>query len=241
MQARDRREPVLVHVEAKDLVFAPRPRSHLEARSREHERTRAANAFAWRIGLAVGAGVLVALLLFNVFERRQAARDVAAITAAMETELAKGQRDLERQLAALSRPETVRTTARSVPEVHPCVAEPWRCQAPAARAAQTASTCVKRGEPTLFTSGPCPPGWRAAREVAYVPEPAVPQRPIARPQPRQAQRSVVLQDTGSNYTRARSRCEAAKAHRDATLRRVGLRRTYDLLQQLDAHVYEACK
>jgi hypothetical protein len=39
----------------------------------------------------------------------------------------------------------------------------------------------------------------------------------------------------------RAACAAAKAHRAQVLETVGLSRTYDLLQQLDAQVYEACK
>ena len=39
----------------------------------------------------------------------------------------------------------------------------------------------------------------------------------------------------------RANCENAKRQRGATLRQVGLARTYDLLQRLDAMVYEACK
>ncbi|MUV14380.1 hypothetical protein [Noviluteimonas gilva] len=47
--------------------------------------------------------------------------------------------------------------------------------------------------------------------------------------------------SSSNFDADRARCEAAKAHREDTLRRVGLRRTYDLLQRLDEMVREACK
>ena len=40
---------------------------------------------------------------------------------------------------------------------------------------------------------------------------------------------------------APSACEAAKAKRKATLDRVGLKRTFDLLSQLDNEVWSACK
>jgi len=40
---------------------------------------------------------------------------------------------------------------------------------------------------------------------------------------------------------AQSRCDAAKAQREETRRRVGLARTYDLIEQLDAMVRQACK
>jgi Domain of unknown function (DUF4124) len=36
-------------------------------------------------------------------------------------------------------------------------------------------------------------------------------------------------------------CQAAKAKRESTLKRVGLKRNFDLLSQLDSEVWEACK
>lgn len=36
-------------------------------------------------------------------------------------------------------------------------------------------------------------------------------------------------------------CQAAKAKREDTLKRVGLKRTFDLLSRLDSEVWEACK
>ncbi|UHQ18789.1 hypothetical protein LVB87_11410 [Lysobacter sp. KIS68-7] len=41
--------------------------------------------------------------------------------------------------------------------------------------------------------------------------------------------------------RQRAKCNAAKSARESTLRAVGLSRTYDLLQNLDEQVREACK
>ncbi len=38
-----------------------------------------------------------------------------------------------------------------------------------------------------------------------------------------------------------SRCDTAKARREAKLKSVGLKRTFDLLRRLDDSVYEACK
>lgn len=38
-----------------------------------------------------------------------------------------------------------------------------------------------------------------------------------------------------------SACQSAKAHRESVLKSVGMRRTYDLLQQLDESVRRACK
>ncbi|WP_147653920.1 DUF4124 domain-containing protein [Vulcaniibacterium gelatinicum] len=45
----------------------------------------------------------------------------------------------------------------------------------------------------------------------------------------------------SQAERDRAACEDAKAHREATLRAVGLARTYELLQKLDEHVRAVCK
>ena len=39
----------------------------------------------------------------------------------------------------------------------------------------------------------------------------------------------------------RARCNDAKAHREATLREVGLTRDFEMLRSLDDAVYEACK
>jgi Domain of unknown function (DUF4124) len=36
-------------------------------------------------------------------------------------------------------------------------------------------------------------------------------------------------------------CQAAKTRREATLKQVGLKRTYDLLSRLDSEVWELCK
>jgi hypothetical protein len=38
-----------------------------------------------------------------------------------------------------------------------------------------------------------------------------------------------------------SRCDTAKARREAKLKAVGLKRTFDLLRKLDDAVNEACK
>lgn len=45
----------------------------------------------------------------------------------------------------------------------------------------------------------------------------------------------------SDRAQLEARCQAQKNYRDATLRQVGLNRTFDLIRQLDEQVYEACK
>lgn len=103
--------------------------------------------------------------------------------------------------------------------------------------------CVgQRGEVSL-QSGPCGAGQTTTRAIHAPPERvrprvSVPQqkRTPARPG-RGAYAAVPLQpDSGR-----RARCESAKRERTNTLERVGLARTYDLLQQLDAMVDAACK
>lgn len=54
------------------------------------------DGFAWKIGLAVGAGVLVALLIFNAYERVQARRDAARAMQELQQEFV----NLDREMAA---------------------------------------------------------------------------------------------------------------------------------------------
>jgi hypothetical protein len=51
--------------------------------------------------------------------------------------------------------------------------------------------------------------------------------------------SYVIQPSADEIRQAR--CQAAKDHREATLKQVGLNRSFDLLRQLDEQVYAACK
>lgn len=46
---------------------------------------------------------------------------------------------------------------------------------------------------------------------------------------------------GPRRAAAPSPCQAAKARREATLKRVGLKRDFDLLSRLDGDVWDACK
>jgi hypothetical protein len=102
--------------------------------------------------------------------------------------------------------------------------------------------CVgKRGE-VSFQSQPCDAGESTTRVLDATPE---------YERPRQAASNSPVTSTTQSYSyvsinddardQRRANCENAKRRRDATLRQVGLARTYDLLQRLDAMVYEACK
>lgn len=54
-------------------------------------------------------------------------------------------------------------------------------------------------------------------------------------------RSVHRGRQSSSVRSSLSRCDVAKARREAKLKSVGLKRTFDLLRKLDDSVYEACK
>ena len=105
--------------------------------------------------------------------------------------------------------------------------------------------CVPRSGAVIFQSQPCAADQQTTR-VIHAPAEA------ARAQPYAASAAIantVVQNTVINNNqlvadeleRRRRQCDAAKRNRDRTLERVGLSRTYDLLQRLDAQVYEACK
>lgn len=110
--------------------------------------------------------------------------------------------------------------------------------------AQTVYKCAQKGKPVSFQSEPCPAGARTVKSVAAIPERYTP--PAYRPAARQDVQwdTVVSNNTLSKPDERAARragCDSAKANRARTLERVGLRRTYDLLSQLDASVDAACK
>ncbi len=103
--------------------------------------------------------------------------------------------------------------------------------------------CVDRANGVSFQSQPCGPGQRTTRAIPAPPEP----EPVRPRQPSRANVSAPESYSSSwapgNDERARRRAQCANARQDReeTLRRIGLRRTYDLLQRLDTVVNEACK
>ena len=121
--------------------------------------------------------------------------------------------------------------------------------------AQTVQKCVGRDGHITITSGACPDGQRQAASYDATPEVMTPERAAELERRRQQDdaNSRYLQSLapraggsvpGYRTTRGtgnRHGCDTAKARRDATLRRVGLKRTHDLLRRLDDQVYEACK
>lgn len=123
-------------------------------------------------------------------------------------------------------------------------------------AAQSLHQCIDRKGHVSFTSEPCGPGQKTQKVVDATPERMTPER-AAQLEHRRHQdeansaylRRLAGHDrppqaaprrTSSGDSKA-SRCQAAKTRRDETLRRVGLRRTFSLLSELDLAVYEACK
>lgn len=77
--------------------------------------SRSTDQLPWKIGVAVGVGVLVALLLFNAYERYQARRDAQEAIQVFSKEMQK----LERELAA-ARPSTPVRTIKPVPPGYRC-------------------------------------------------------------------------------------------------------------------------
>lgn len=112
--------------------------------------------------------------------------------------------------------------------------------------------CVGTGEVVAFRSQPCAKDERTLDRVLAIRDT---QADVARARARERQairradRMATLAGTnaygyanlGGDVDDRRARCNAAKASRDDTLRRVGLARTYELLQRLDEQVREACK
>lgn len=121
--------------------------------------------------------------------------------------------------------------------------------------AQTVQKCTGPDGHVTLTSGACPDGQRQAASYDATPEVMTPERAAELERRRQQDdaNSRYLQSLaprggastrGQRYSGRASRhgaCDAAKARREDTLRRVGLKRTHDLLRKLDDQVYEACK
>lgn len=112
-------------------------------------------------------------------------------------------------------------------------------------AADSLFRCVARSGAVSYQSQPCSAQQRLDRVVDYRPEPvavhAEQTSVMSRRQPRISARSGnmrVIRTRG--VTTASDRCRASKAQREASLQRLGLKRTYDQLSALDAGVRAAC-
>jgi hypothetical protein len=103
--------------------------------------------------------------------------------------------------------------------------------------------CVDRAGAVSLQSQPCGLDQRTTRVVAAPPEAALtPLRQASRPvtSNQNSYNTFQIQQADSHAMRVAA-CMSARQSREATLERVGLRRTYDLLQQLDEIVNSACK
>lgn len=102
--------------------------------------------------------------------------------------------------------------------------------------------CVSRDGAVSLQSQPCDPSQQVTRVVPAPPdrrrEPPI---QLYRLPPGDRQAAVIYGAPETERDRRRRNCAAAKATREQTLNAVGIARTYDLLQRLDAQVYEACK
>lgn len=113
--------------------------------------------------------------------------------------------------------------------------------------AQMVYKCVGKGGAVSFQSAPCPPTHRTAKAVFAPPEPERP-RPVPAYAPSSNSQAPVVSNhvygTSAAETerdRRKHQCALAKQSRQATLDRVGLQRTHDLLRKLDNAVYDACQ
>ncbi len=120
---------------------------------------------------------------------------------------------------------------------------------PAAQAAaQEIHTCVDAKGIRSYQNLPCDPGQRTAAVRTYEAkpdDPAVTARSAAIQHEmdrrnRPSGKATVVR-TANRRPAGPTPCQAAKAKREATLKRVGLKRNFDLMSRLDSEVWDVCK
>lgn len=120
---------------------------------------------------------------------------------------------------------------------------------PAAQAvAQEIHTCIDNRGNRSYQNLPCDSGQRTAAVRTYEAkpdDPAVAARSAAIQQEmdrrnRPSGKATVVR-TANRRPAGPTPCQAAKAKREATLKRVGLKRNFDLMSRLDSEVWEVCK
>ena len=123
------------------------------------------------------------------------------------------------------------------------------CLLPAAHiSAQEINTCIDARGMKRYQNAPCDPGQRtvSVRRYAAQPEdPALAARSAAIQQEmdrrnRPSGKATVVR-TATRRPAGPTPCQAAKAKREATLKRVGLKRNFDLMSRLDSEVWDVCK
>lgn len=104
------------------------------------------------------------------------------------------------------------------------------------------------GKQVSYQSQPCDSAQRTLRQWDATPEPVptgaqATQTAKARAVParKSSSRRSTSGSTRSRPDPAESRCQVAKSKREAKLRAVGLKRTFDMLRKLDEAVYVACR
>jgi hypothetical protein len=110
--------------------------------------------------------------------------------------------------------------------------------------AQVVHKCVAKGKPVSYQSEPCAAGAKTSKVVAAPRDTRPPPVYAAAPAASHINNVEMIYNNVPVWTEAdqrRANCEAAKQRRITRLERLGLRRTYDDLQQLDAGVAQACK
>jgi len=117
----------------------------------------------------------------------------------------------------------------------------------AAAQAGTIHRCVGADRQVSYQAAQCPPGQRLDRTIAFEPESApapVAESSRSNAKPRSARRSGYAGGGARHAKRqptASDRCHAAREQREAALRKLGLKRTYEDLGRLDAPVRAACR
>lgn len=116
--------------------------------------------------------------------------------------------------------------------------------------AQTVQKCVDAAGHVTLTSTECGAGHQLVASYDAVPEP-VPvtavgpavRKPGAAGRSRGAAAPArrVSRGAGSRTRAKPDACDAARARREKTLQRVGLKRNFDLLRKLDDEVWAACR
>jgi hypothetical protein len=203
-----------------DIVF--RERSEVRPRRKVTSSSQA----GWLVLVLVGSLVFV-LLMRELLDSTEATAGAARSTAAAQQQSNAG-------LQALTEPEAATQRSREV----------VRSTAEVQTTAQSSMVyrCVSRNGEVSFQSEPCAPDQKTTRAIHAPPE-LVRRTPTysqpAGPQTRMNSYTYPSVAQTERDRRARQ-CERAKQEREATLARIGLARTYDLLQRLDAMVNEAC-
>lgn len=115
--------------------------------------------------------------------------------------------------------------------------------------AQEIHTCIDAKGRKSYQNMPCAPEQRTASVRPYeakAEDPAIASR-IAAIQKEMDRRNhssdkaTIVRTGGTRRAAGPTPCQAAKAKRKATLDRVGLKRNFELLSQLDSEVWEVCK